>query len=74
MTVSELADATSSEITIRAPKGAVLTPDAIRDAFTRDDGYDILDYAVETKGILWVRVKSIRLVVAAKADNAGNRP
>lgn len=69
---SRLAHATRSEIRIAAPKGRVLSPDAIRDAFNRDPGYDILDYVVETKGILALRVKSITLIVAAKVDNAGD--
>ena len=68
---SRLASATSSEVVIRAPRGRALSPDAIRNAFCRDPQYDILDYSVETKGFLLPRIRSIRLVVAAKVDNVG---
>lgn len=66
---SELADATSTEVVVRAPQRGALSPDAIRDAFTRDPAYDIIDYTVEIKGFFWPRVKAIRLIVTAKVDN-----
>lgn len=66
---TELGRATSTEVVIRAGKGRSLSPDEVREAFTRQPGVDILDYKVVTRGILRPRLAEIRLEVTAAVDN-----
>lgn len=71
MTESELARATSTVVGVKAAPGRSLSPDEIREAFTRQPGIDIIDYEVVTRGFWPVRVKEIKIIVAASVDNAG---
>lgn len=66
-----MAQATATKVVIEAGHGRRLTPDEIREAFTRVDGTVILDYAVWVKGIVGPRITKIELTVAMAQDAVG---
>lgn len=57
--------ATATQIVVDAGRGRSLNPDEVRETFTRVDGTKILDYEVETRGLIKPRIRRITLTVTA---------